>query len=96
MEQPGSAPIPEIVVSRSAVVAQTVVYSAPAPGTGSRYVDTNDFALVMKRILQDPVTPPSAATPWLPAALDDVVLRGLARSPSDRYVPRCVVPPYPR
>ena len=39
MEQQGNAPVPEVVVSRSAVVAQTLVYSAPAPGSGSRYVD---------------------------------------------------------
>lgn len=39
MEQPGSTPLPETLVSRSAVTAATLVYSAPMPGSGSRYVD---------------------------------------------------------
>src|SRR5918997_1115516 len=39
MEQPGRTPVPEVLVTRSAVTAATLVYSAPAPGTGSRYAD---------------------------------------------------------
>lgn len=39
MEQPGSTPVPESLVSRSAVTAATLVFSAPTPGSGSRYRD---------------------------------------------------------
>jgi triphosphoribosyl-dephospho-CoA synthase len=39
MEQPGSIPVPGSLVSRSAVTAATLVYSAPTPGCGSRYLD---------------------------------------------------------
>ncbi len=39
MEQPGSTPVPESLVSRSAVTAATLVFSAPTPGSGSRYQD---------------------------------------------------------
>ena len=39
MEQPGLTPVPETVITRSAVTASTLVYSAPTPGAGSRYVD---------------------------------------------------------
>ena len=39
MEQPGRIPVPGSLVSRSAVTAATLVYSAPTPGCGSRYLD---------------------------------------------------------
>lgn len=39
MEQPGSTPVPGSLVSRSAVTAATLVFSAPTPGSGSRYRD---------------------------------------------------------
>ena len=39
MERAGSTPVPEALVSTSAATALTLVYSAPTPGTGSRYVD---------------------------------------------------------
>lgn len=39
MQQRGNAPVPEALVSASATTALTLVYSAPTPGTGSRYVD---------------------------------------------------------
>jgi triphosphoribosyl-dephospho-CoA synthase len=39
MEQPNRTPVPEIVVAASAATALTLVYSAPTPGAGSRYVD---------------------------------------------------------
>jgi triphosphoribosyl-dephospho-CoA synthase len=39
MEQPNRTPVPEIVVAASAATALTLVYSAPTPGVGSRYVD---------------------------------------------------------
>ncbi len=39
MEQPNRTPVPEIVVAACAATALTLVYSAPTPGVGSRYVD---------------------------------------------------------
>jgi len=39
MEQPGRTPVPESLVAASAATALTLVYSAPTPGVGSRYVD---------------------------------------------------------
>lgn len=37
--QEGRLPVPEMAVAASAATALTVVYSAPTPGTGSRYLD---------------------------------------------------------
>jgi triphosphoribosyl-dephospho-CoA synthase len=39
MEQPGRTPVSETLVAASAATALTLVYSAPTPGAGSRYVD---------------------------------------------------------
>jgi triphosphoribosyl-dephospho-CoA synthase len=39
MEQPGRTPVPEALVAASVATALTLVYSAPTPGAGSRYVD---------------------------------------------------------
>jgi triphosphoribosyl-dephospho-CoA synthase len=39
MEQRGRAPVPETLVAACAATALTLVYSAPTPGVGSRYVD---------------------------------------------------------
>jgi triphosphoribosyl-dephospho-CoA synthase len=39
MERPGTQFVPEGVVAACAVTAMTLVYSAPTPGTGSRYLD---------------------------------------------------------
>ena len=39
MEQPGRSPVPETLVAASVATALTLVYSAPTPGAGSRYVD---------------------------------------------------------
>ena len=39
MEQPSRDPIPKALVAACAATALTLVYSAPTPGTGSRYVD---------------------------------------------------------
>jgi triphosphoribosyl-dephospho-CoA synthase len=39
MEQPGTTPVSETLVATSAAIALTLVYSAPTPGMGSRYVD---------------------------------------------------------
>jgi triphosphoribosyl-dephospho-CoA synthase len=39
MEQPSRTPVPETLVAACATTALTLVYSAPTPGAGSRYVD---------------------------------------------------------
>lgn len=39
MERPHRAPVPEGLVGACGVTALTLVYSAPTPGAGSRYVD---------------------------------------------------------
>jgi triphosphoribosyl-dephospho-CoA synthase len=39
MEQPSRNPVPETLVAACAATALTLVYSAPTPGAGSRYVD---------------------------------------------------------
>ncbi|MDQ3591229.1 MAG: triphosphoribosyl-dephospho-CoA synthase, partial [Actinomycetota bacterium] len=39
VEQSGKAPIPETLVAASSAAALALVYSAPTPGVGSRYVD---------------------------------------------------------
>ena len=39
MERPSEQFVPESVVAASAATAMTLVYSAPTPGTGSRYLD---------------------------------------------------------
>jgi triphosphoribosyl-dephospho-CoA synthase len=39
MEQRGRTPVPETLVAACAATALTLVYSAPTPGVGSRYVD---------------------------------------------------------
>jgi triphosphoribosyl-dephospho-CoA synthase len=39
MEQSNRTPLPENLVAASAATALTLVYSAPTPGVGSRYVD---------------------------------------------------------
>ena len=39
MERPGTQFVPESVVAACALTAMTLVYSAPTPGTGSRYLD---------------------------------------------------------
>src|SRR3712207_7579772 len=39
MERSSRSPVPETLVAACAATALTLVYSAPTPGTGSRYVD---------------------------------------------------------
>ena len=52
--------------------------------TGVRPFKGTD-AQIMKQVLHDMPVPPSAHDPRLPAALDEVVLKALAKSPADRY-----------
>jgi serine/threonine-protein kinase len=45
----------------------------------------SDDASTINAVLGAPVPPPSTLVPGLPAALDEVVLKALARNPDDRY-----------
>src|SRR5262245_12131748 len=53
--------------------------------TGERLFTFDDIGGAMHQILNEPPRPPSATGAALPAGLDDVVMRGLARAASDRY-----------
>jgi serine/threonine-protein kinase len=52
--------------------------------TGTRPFKGTD-AQIMKQVLHDMPAPPSMYEPRLPPALDEVVLKALAKSPADRY-----------
>jgi serine/threonine protein kinase len=53
--------------------------------TAQRLFDADYQSAVLANILHRPVDPPSDFIPGLPPALDRVVMKGLARDPSDRY-----------
>ena len=72
--------------------------------TGKRLFTAETESGITAKILDHDVTPPTGATPGLPAALDGVVLRGLAREPAARYasglemalaLEQCVTPAAP-
>ncbi len=44
-----------------------------------------DNASLVASIVDDPVVPPSEVNPSLPLAVDDTLLKGLARNKADRY-----------
>jgi len=52
---------------------------------GKRLFDGADDAVVLSQIMTMEVPPPSKYNPSVPGSVDDVVLKGLARKPSDRY-----------
>ncbi|MGA8052942.1 MAG: response regulator [Burkholderiales bacterium] len=52
--------------------------------TGKRPFEGTD-AQVLKQVLHDPPPPPSSVEPRLPPALDEVILKALAKSPADRW-----------
>jgi len=53
--------------------------------TAQRLFDADYQSAVLANILHRPVDPPSDFIPGLPPLLDIVVMKGLARDPSDRY-----------
>jgi len=53
--------------------------------TGQRLYDAPDAMAVMYQITQGEVKRPSSVNPQVPAALDEVVLKGLMRRPQERY-----------
>jgi tRNA A-37 threonylcarbamoyl transferase component Bud32 len=50
----------------------------------SLFSGTSDFE-VMKRIVEDPIRPPSTQVPGYPRELDRIVLKALGRDPQQRY-----------
>jgi serine/threonine-protein kinase len=60
-----------------AAVAYAALTSATPFGGGTP-------AVVMARVIKDPVRPPSTLAP-LPTAVDEVLIRGLAKAPEDRH-----------
>ena len=53
--------------------------------TAQRLFDADYQSAILANILHRPVDPPSDFVSGLPPALDQVVMKGLARDPSDRY-----------
>jgi eukaryotic-like serine/threonine-protein kinase len=62
--------------------ASVVLWEALA---GRRLFDGETEAVVLVRAIEGKIDPPSAFNPYVDAATDAVVLRGLAREPADRY-----------
>jgi serine/threonine-protein kinase len=53
--------------------------------TGRKLFSGDSLKQVAVQILDGPIDPPSRMSPRVPAALDDLVLRGLSRDPSARF-----------
>jgi eukaryotic-like serine/threonine-protein kinase len=53
--------------------------------TGQRLFEAETEARVVMKVLDAEVRPPSAVNPDVPSSLDEVVMRGLAREPDDRW-----------
>ncbi|MET8425504.1 serine/threonine-protein kinase [Nocardia sp. NPDC004860] len=53
--------------------------------TGTRPFPGNSVQVVIKAHLFDPIPHPSRARRGIPAAFDDVIARGMAKDPADRY-----------
>ncbi len=52
---------------------------------GKRLFEGDGPAVVMRNVLEQKIEPPSRRASGIPRALDDVVMRALSRSPSDRF-----------
>jgi serine/threonine protein kinase len=52
---------------------------------GRMLFDADSESALVHRVLQGPVSPPSAANPSLPRGLDEIVMRGLARDSKQRF-----------
>lgn len=73
----------EITTRRTDLYAAAVVFWESL--AGKRLFEGQDDAEILQRIVQMTIPPPSSLNPAVPRAVDDIILRGLARKPSDRY-----------
>jgi serine/threonine protein kinase len=62
--------------------ASVVLWEAIA---GKRLFDGEGEAQILRQIIRGPTEPPSAHAPQSPLALDDIIMRGLASDPEDRF-----------
>jgi hypothetical protein len=53
--------------------------------TGRRLFDADDDGGILGKLLGEPIEPPTTFVPHLPRELSDVVMRGLARDPDERF-----------
>ena len=53
--------------------------------TGRRLFDGENPTVALSKVLTEPVPRPSSVIPALPQALDEVLMRGLSREPSERF-----------
>jgi serine/threonine-protein kinase len=81
--------MPPEQLNGGAVTCQTDVYAAAVvlweALAGRRLFDGETEALVLMRVLEGRIEPPSAFNPHVDAAMDAVVMRGLSRDPAHRY-----------
>jgi serine/threonine protein kinase len=80
---------PEQLSSDMAITRLVDVYAASVclweALTGLRLFSGENEAVVLAKVLQAEVHPPSRYVPEIPPALDEVVMYGLARDPDSRY-----------
>jgi serine/threonine protein kinase len=76
-------------IERGQVDRRTDVFAASAvlweALAGRRLFKADGEAQILNLVLHEPIKPPSTHVPGLPRALDEVVMRGLARDPSARF-----------
>lgn len=53
--------------------------------TAQRLFDGENEAVVLQKVLTGEIVPPSQIVPGLPPAVDEIVLRGVARNPNHRF-----------
>jgi serine/threonine protein kinase len=76
-------------VSDKPVTPRTDVYAASVvlweALTGEQLFGASNDAAIVARVLEGVIAPPSKLAPTLPAELDQLVLKGLARDPDQRF-----------
>jgi hypothetical protein len=76
-------------LSGGTVTRQADVYAASVviweALTGYRLFPGEHEAAIVTAVLEQPVLPPSKLAPDIPAAFDQIVMRGLERNPANRY-----------
>lgn len=80
---------PEQAAGGSELDARSDLYSVAAvlyeAVTGRPPFETKNYFKLLKAHLDQPAVPPSQRRPELPKSLDQVILRGLAKAPGERY-----------